>query len=168
MGQQWDGTTRTAWTKNLGQQKTNGTCSNGVVCAYAFAAVAAAAARPTLLLPLLLLLLHALNALLMLPRMPVVAHVVIHYTHVVIHYTHVQVDVLVRTYSPDYGPATSFLTTHDLLLTSSYLVITTYHRLLLQPATAAATTLSTIPRDPTSLPFLHRHVAQVLSWQSDP
>ena len=98
--------------KKLGPAKNNGTCSNGVVCAYAFAAVAAAAARPTLLLPLLLLLLHTLNALLMLPRMLVVAHVVIHYTHV-------QVGVLVMTYSPDYVPATS------LLLTTYYLLLPT-------------------------------------------
>ena len=95
-----------------GPAKNNGTCSNGVVCAYAFAAVAAAAARPTLLLPLLLLLLHTLNALLMLPRVLVVAQVVIHYTHV-------QVDVLVMTYSPDYVPATS------LLLTTYYLLLPT-------------------------------------------
>ena len=130
-----------------GPAKNNGTCSNGVVCAYAFAAVAAAAARPTLLLPLLLLLLHTLNALLMLPRVLVVAQVVIHYTHV-------QVDVLVMTYSPDYVPATYFF------LPSHYYV----------PPTTFTTCYCCCYHfehyDPTSLPFLRRHVAQLLSRQS--
>ena len=77
LGQQWDSKDRLD--KRLGPAKNN-TCSHDVVCASAFAAVAAAAALPWLLLPLLLLPLHALDALLMLPRMLVVAHVVIHYT----------------------------------------------------------------------------------------